>query len=95
MNGVSVLNSSYQEVVDLLRSTGVIVELTVSQLYQNFENKLKLESMRYINVEDSDSIQCARTSLHELTNIKQGMIDDQSKFLKSTKSLPNLLNVNE
>lgn len=84
MNGVSILNLSYQGVVDLLRSTGRIVELTVSQLYQNFENKLKLKSMESVNIEtpDSDSIN-ARISLHELTN------------LKSTRSLPNLLNANE
>lgn len=97
MNGVSILNLSYQEVVDLLRSTGRIVELTVSQLYQNVENKLKLKAMGYINIKnpDSESMQRARTSLHELTKIKEDIKNNQSNSLKSIKSLPNLLNTNE
>lgn len=97
MNGVSILNLSYQEVVDLLRRADRIVELTVSQLYQNIENKLKLKSMGYINmgIPDKDSIQRVRTSLQELTNIKKRINNDQCNSFKSTRSLPNLLNVNE
>lgn len=108
VNGISLINLSYEESIRLLRNTGRIVELTVSQIYQNFENKLKPRPAIHLDDDDRLNGKLAKNqhkSMHELTNKETIQSTDfkhihnnecesnDSGLLKTAKSMPNLSSV--
>lgn len=89
------MNLSYEESTSLLRHTGRIVELTVSQIYQNFENKLKPKPIEFESDDDSDigpnSEPCKiiTTSAGNFQMNEHKSMDELSRCYPNSKSYSN------